>query len=141
MAALTSMALLLMVAAPAGATNQQPTGDRINLFLGDQSYPASTPFYLKHGFGLDPRTDGAIGLYTFTLDLDGAARAATFRTTEYADGFVIKWWYFNFPNGMTGTHTFVGHHWAPCGDSIPCNGSLPGTLVEILTLTATVTFT
>jgi hypothetical protein len=91
---------------------------------------------------LDSTTDDAIGRYVFTLDVDGAARAADFRTTgTLPDGQVQKWWYFNFPNGMTGTHTLIGHHFAPCGGpSIPCNGRRPNTLVEVLTLSATVTF-
>ena len=139
---LSSAFLVTLAVGPVGATNQQPTGNRINLFLGDQSYPASTPFHIKHGFLLNPTTDDAIGRYTFTLEVDGAARAADFRTTgTLPDGSVEKWWYFNFPNGMTGTHTFIGHHFAPCGGPfLPCNGQRPNTLVDVSTLSVTVTF-
>jgi hypothetical protein len=135
------MALLLMLIAPVAATARQPTGDRLSLFLGDQSFPASTAFHIKHGHGLDIGTP-SLGLYSFTLDVDGSPRAFDFKTTEIADGFVAKLWYFNFPAGMTGTHTFVGHFLAPCGGiNAPCNGLRPNSVIEIFTLTATVTFT
>jgi hypothetical protein len=142
MAIVTSMAVLLTVAAPVGATNQVPTGNRINLFLGDQSYPASTAFHIKHGFLLNPTVDSAIGKFVFTLEVDGVSRPVDFRTSqELPDGSVEKWWYFNFPNGMTGTHTFVGHHRGPCGSQfVPCNGQPRNTVVDLLTLTGTVTF-
>lgn len=139
---LSSAFMVTLAVGPVGATNEQPTGSRINLFLGDQAYPASTAFHIKHGFLLNPITDNAIGRYVFTLEVDGVARSATFRTTEeLPDGTVVKWWYFNFPSGMTGAHTFVGHHRAPCGSQfVPCNGQRPNTPVDVLTLTGTVTF-
>jgi hypothetical protein len=140
-AILMSMALLLMLVAPVAATVRQPTGPRLNLFLGNQSYQASTAFHIRDGWLLDSTTIDAIGRYSFTLDVDGSPRASDFRTSqEFADGFVAKTWYFNFPVGMTGTHTFVGHFLGPCGGSFPCNGLPAESVIELGTLTATVTF-
>ena len=50
---------------------------------------------------------------------------------------------FNFPNGMTGVHTFTGHWFLACGfdPEIPCNGRPPTTPVEYDTESVTVTFT
>jgi hypothetical protein len=140
---LMSSALLVGVAAtPVAGAIKQPTGDRINLFAGTQSYPASTAFHIRDGWLLlDPTSIDAIGKYTFALDVDGSPRAADFRTTQtMSDGSVAKLWWFNFPTGMTGTHTFTGHFLGPCGGSFPCNGQAPNTVVEQGAVSATVTF-
>ena len=139
------MTILLMVTAPVGATVRQPTGPRINLFLGNQSFPASTAFHIYDGFGL-AGTEDAIGRYSITLTVDGSPRAFDFKTSQQGtDGSLTKLWYFNFPAGMTGTHTFVSHFLVPCSASgpfgVPCNGLSPNTVVEAFALTATVTFT
>jgi len=144
MAILMSTAVLLMLVAPVAATSRQPTGPRVNLFLGNQSFPASTAFHIYDGFAL-LGTEPAIGKYSVTLTVDGSPRAFDFKTSqELADGSLIKLWYFNFPAGMTGTHTFVSHFLVPCsasGSFTPCNGLSPNTVVEAFALTATVTFT
>jgi hypothetical protein len=141
---LLSAAFLVAAAVvPVAAASKQPTGNRINLFAGDQPYPASTAFHIRDGWlFLDPTTIDAIGKYTFTLDVDGTPRSADFKTSETgSDGSLLKLWWFNFPAGMTGTHTFVGHFLGPCGSSYPCNGQTPNTVVEQHRLTVTVTFT
>ena len=144
MAILVSMALVLVVAAPVGAAVKQPTGPRINLFFGNQSFAAASPFHIYDGFGL-LGTEPAIGRYSVTLTVDGAPRAYTFKTSqENPDGSLSKLWYFNFPAGMTGTHTFVSHFLIPCGTTIgapSCNGLAPNSVVDAFDLTATVTFT
>ena len=138
-----SVGLLVILVAPVAATTKQPTGNRINLFSGNGSYPASTAFHIRDGWLFqNPTAIEAIGKYTFTLDVDGPARAPDFRTTEsFPDGSVARLWWFNFPNGMTGTHTFTGHFWGPCGASFPCNGQPSNTVVEQGTVSATVSFT
>jgi hypothetical protein len=137
-----SVGLLVILVAPVAAATKQPTGNRINLFLGNQSYSASTAFHVKDGWlFLDPTTIDAIGKYSFTLDVDGSPRSADFRTSEEStDGSLLKVWYFNFAAGMTGTHTFTGHFWGPCGGSIPCNGKPFNSVVEQATISATVSF-
>jgi hypothetical protein len=141
---LLSAAFLVAAAVvPVAAVSKQPTGNRINLFAGDQqSYPASTAFHIRDGWlFLDPTTIDAIGKYTFTLDVDGTPRTPDFKTSETgSDGSLLKLWWFNFPAGMTGTHAFVGHFLGPCGSSYPCNGQPPNTVVEQHRLTVTVTF-
>jgi hypothetical protein len=140
---LLSAAFLVAAAVvPVGAASKQPTGNRINLFGGDQSYPASTAFHIRDGWLFpDPTTVDAVGKYTFTLDVDGTPRAPDFKTSETLnDGSLFKLWWFNFPTGMTGTHNFVGHFLGPCGGSYPCNGQPPNTVVEQHRLTVTVTF-
>jgi hypothetical protein len=140
---LLSAAFLVAAAVvPVAGAGKQPTGDRINLFAGDQSYPASTAFHIRDGWlFLDPSTIDAVGKYTFTLDVDGTLRAPDFKTSETgSDGSLLKLWWFNFAAGMSGTHTFVGHFLGPCGGSYPCNGQPPNTVVEQHRLTVTVTF-
>jgi hypothetical protein len=139
-----SAALLLAAAViPVAGAVKQPTGNRINLFAGAQLYPASTAFHIRDGWLFtDPTTIDAIGKYTFTLDIDGTPRAPDFKTNEtFGDGSVAKLWWFNFPTGMTGTHTFIGHFLGPCGSSFPCDGKPTNTVVEQGTVTASVTFT
>lgn len=142
LAMITSMALLIVVAAPVAASVKQPTGPRVNLFLGNQSFPASTAFHIYDGFAL-LGTEPAIGRYSVTLTMDGTSRPFDFKTTqENPDGSLIKTWYFNFPAGMTGAHTFTSHFLVPCGSTFtPCNGLAPNTVVDAFDLTATVTFT
>jgi hypothetical protein len=140
---LLSAAFLVAAAVvPVAAASKQPTGNRINLFAGDQSYPASTAFHIRDGWlFLDPTTIDAVGKYTFTLDVDGTPRSPDFKTSETgSDGSLLKLWWFNFPAGMTGSHTFVGHFLGPCGSSYPCNGKPPNSVVEQQRLTVTVTF-
>lgn len=54
-------------------------------------------------------------------------------------------WVFNFPEGMTGTHTFTGHWYISCRWAVD-NGWFTGTcttphaLVEILSQSITVVF-
>lgn len=140
---LSAAFLVAGAVAPVAGAVKQPTGNRINLFAGDQSFPASTAFHIRDGWlFLDPTTIDAIGRYTFTLDVDGTPRSPDFRTSQTgSDGSLFKLWWFNFPAGMTGTHIFVGHFLGPCGSAYPCNGQPPNTVVEQITLTVTVTFT
>ena len=124
-------------------------GDRLDLRLGDQDFPASTPFYIAHGFiiGIDSK---ASGRYAFVLDLDGTALAPDFfRVSEIVsnpnaiDGILAQeLWYYNFPDGLTGIHEFTRHYFAPCDNiSVSCDGNPINTPVEYFTASAVVTFT
>jgi len=140
-----AMALILGSTATAaiGAGKNQPAGGRLDIRLGDQNYAASTAFHIYHGFGFEVDVaNNAIGRYGFTLDMDGAPRAADFFLISKEPGFqLVKLWYFNFPGGLTDSHTFVGHWWQPCDNAaLPCNGAKMHTPVEIRTESATVTF-
>ena len=142
--ALVATTLLVGLAtAPVTAATKQPVGSRINLFLGNQAFAASTAFHIDDGFGFaDTSTVDAIGKYSFALDVDGGPRAADFIQRSQSSAFeLLELWFFNFASGLTGTHTFTGHFFEPCnGGSVPCNGNRIHTPVETLTLSAIVAF-
>jgi len=94
-------------------------GDRIGCFYGGETeFPADAPFYISHGF-MNSATYGMLGLYGFSVDVDGVALKHDFLDVSPVKGQpgVSRWfWIYNFPDGMTGTHTFTCHWYAPCGD-------------------------
>src|SRR5689334_16828305 len=98
---LASTILLGLFAAPsAAAPRDQAVGDRLDLRDGDQSFPASTPFHIDHGFGFTIG-DNTIGLSDFVLDMDGTPLTADFvRRSPVGDGITVsKLWFYNFPSG------------------------------------------
>lgn len=139
---------LLVIVTPVAADARDPVGGRINLFLGPtQEFPAGEPFYIQHGW-VQPPTDGAIGLFDFRLDVDGVFVQEDFKKFSAVSGdpnMLWRLWLYNFPEGLTGTHTFTGHWYAPCQYAVnnllypgPC--ATPNAKVETGTLTVTVTF-
>ena len=139
---------LLASAAPAIAAPREPVGERISVFFGgEREFPAGVPFYIKHGWS-QYSDDNAIGVFGFELEVDGDLRKEDFKlfSAESGDPDTLnRVWVFNFPEGMTGTHTFTGHWFAPCqyavdqlGFSGPC--ASPNARVENSTKTLTVTF-
>jgi len=144
-------ALVVAGAVPAAAPS--PVGDRIGLFSATTTFPAGQPFYLSHGWGVGATEPPAgAGIYEFRLDVDGTPRAAdgVLRTTAappqsgYELPLMNRVWLFNFPNGMSGRHTFTGHWIAPCKSALgigypgPCR--TPVEPVEALTRSLTVDF-
>jgi hypothetical protein len=139
---------LLAIATPAAADKNEPVGERINVLHGyPTTYQAGVPFHIHHGWQILSNTD-AIGIYDFDLEIDGVWVEEDFisRWVESGDPDTLHrgWWY-NFADGMTGTHTFVGHWIGPCQPLVdvgeysgPC--TKPNEKVEI-TRTLTVTFT
>jgi hypothetical protein len=142
--ALATTLLLGLTAAPAMAVPNQPVGDRVNLLDGDQTFPASAPFHIDHGFGHVPG-DTAIGLSDFMLDMDGTVLTADFvqRGSLGGDGLTFfELWFYNFPSGLTGTHEFTRHYFAACNnDTVPCDGNRINTPVEDFTASTVVIFT
>lgn len=147
----TSLALALattlvvgLAASPVMAAPGQPVGDRVDLRIGDQAFPASTPFHIDHGY-LHETGDQAIGLDDFMLDMDGTVLTADFLDRDPARDSGLSFsvlWYYNFPSGLTGTHEFTRHYFQACNDdTVPCDGNRIRTPVEVLAVTATVTFT
>jgi hypothetical protein len=113
-AALT-VALLLTSGSGALAASKERVGDRISLLEPPATYPAATAFHIWHGFAFE-ESDKALGKYAFVLDVDGVERAADFIEVNRLDRRLIsKVWVFNFPDGLTGTHTFVGRWITPAG--------------------------
>jgi hypothetical protein len=140
---LATTVLLGYFAAPsAAAPRHQALGDRLDLRDGDQSFPASTPFHVDHGFAFTIG-DNTIGLSDFVLDMDGTPLTADFvRREPVGDGVTVsKLWYYNFPSGLSGTHEFTRHYFEACNDdTVPCDGNRINTPVEDLTVSALVTF-
>ena len=142
--ALATTIMLGLTVVPAMAAKDQAVGDRIDLRIGDQTFPASTPFHIEHGF-LHETGDRAIGRSDFVLDMDGTALAADFveRAPAIESGLSFsEVWIYNFPTGLTGSHEFTRHYFQACdNDEVSCDGNRINTPVEVLTVSATVTFT
>ncbi|MEX1209196.1 MAG: hypothetical protein WEE36_11460 [Acidimicrobiia bacterium] len=122
--------------------------ERISLFGPSEiEYPESTPFHLWHGWGISPAQSkdlGPAGLFSFYLDLDGVPLGSgdpIFSTMKFeGETLISRLWLYEFPDGMTGTHTFTGHWLGPCvATSGPCDHK--NEVVEVLSLSVTVTFT
>jgi hypothetical protein len=108
--------------ASGAAAAPAPTGTRLSIFSPAQTFPAGQPFYFEHGWQLGPQlgpsVNGGIGLWTFSLSVDGVPQmgfADTQVTNDPTLGTLIfRPYLFNFPNGMTGTHVFLGTFSGPC---------------------------
>jgi hypothetical protein len=137
-----ALALAPAMAGGASASSHQPVGEQINVLIGfPTTFAAGQPFNIRHGHGVDADAD-AIGVYEFKLQVDGAyvREAYVDRSVNTGDpDTLIRLWVFNFPNGMTGAHTFVGHWLGPCYAS---EGSCtqPNAQVELFATTLAVTF-
>ncbi len=138
---------MLVVTTPAAAGRDEPTGIKIRVRDASIEFPAGTAFNIQHGW-MQPSTDDAIGIFDFILDVDGLPQPETFKRFYAENGdpdILTRMWVFNFPDGMTGTHTFTGHWFAPCqyamdwlGYPGPC--PTPNAKVETTTRTLTITF-
>lgn len=136
------LALFPSAAGAAESTSRQPVGEQINILLGSPTtFPAGQPFHIRHGHSLWSDMP-AIGVYDFKLQVDGTYVREDYVSLAVTSGdpdAIIKTWVFNFPDGMSGTHTFVGHWLAPCRATLgPCQH--PNAQVEFLARTLTVTF-
>jgi len=141
---------ILVMAVPAAAKGNEPVGDRISVFPpGTPSeFPAGAPFHISQGWLLDP-SDGPPGSFDFELEVDGIPRDEDFALWAVDHSWnpvrLVRSWLHNFPDGMTGTHTFTGHWFAPCQHAVdslmfpgPC--PKPNAKVEVLSNSLTVTF-
>ena len=138
----TALALFPRAAGAAGAASRQPVGEQINLLLASvTTFPAGQPFHIRHGHSLWSDMP-AIGVYDFKLQVDGTYVREEYVSLAVTSGnpdALVKTWVFNFPQGMSGTHTFIGHWIGPCQAAAgPC--PQPNAQVEIFTRTLTVTF-
>jgi hypothetical protein len=71
----------------------------------DLTLVAGEAFHVAHGFVGEPWKDLVNPLHRFELTVDGK-RAHGAIDLDRATG--EKWYVFNFPRGMTGTHSFTG---------------------------------
>ena len=143
-----TLVLIAVVAMPAAAKSKEPVGDRINVVNGTPTtFAAGAPFHVIHAWQVATNTDG-FGKFDFTLEVDGTLRKHDFVIREVTSGnpdLLARFWVFNFPSGLSGTHTFVGRFLGPCQPLVdfgyiagPC--SSPTTVTEALNRTLTVTF-
>ena len=150
-------------AAGAGATNGGPLdcfpGCRINVLSGTPTtFPAGQPFTIAHGVNSGcVAAPQSAGIDEFVLEVDGAVRPEdvvireAFSPPELADfgctyAFLEHFFVFNFPSGMTGTHTFTGHWLEACAVAVALDGypgpcTNPAQQVEFITGSVTVAFT
>jgi hypothetical protein len=144
--------VILMMAVPAAAARFITTGSQIE--VGPDGavvhYPGDTPFHIRHGWysllipGEKPDLAKLVKA-EFELEVDGIYVNEDYiqRMAETGDEpgttYFYKLFYFNFPEGMNGTHTFTGH-W-----SIQCKYwqevcKMPDLVIEVATSTITVVF-
>jgi len=141
------LALTLGIASPVSADSKTLTGDKIRVRDGSITFPLNTPFYISHGW-IQPSTDDAIGVFDFKLEVDGSLNGESFKMFSAESGDpdnLSRIWVYNFPNGMTGMHTFTGHWFAPCQYAVDYLGyggscATPNEKVETSTRTLTITF-
>lgn len=147
--ALLTIAVLLPLAGTVCATKPEPIGDPLSIFeSGYQEFPAGSPFHIKHGFSIDPSEGYPISKFWFELEIDGQLIEPDYIDRFYVPGDddpLYQRSVYNFPDGMTGTHGFSGHWFAPCQwavdyglDPGPCDGRFDP--VEIKTTWVEVTF-
>lgn len=137
----------LLVATPAAAGTNIPVGDQIRIRNLSIEFPANTPFHIRHGW-IQPSSDSAIGVFDFALEVDGIFQREDYKGFTAASGepdLLSRIWVYNFPAGMTGTHTFTGHWYAPCQYAVDNLGYLdpcptPNLKVETSTRSLIVTF-
>jgi hypothetical protein len=116
---------LAVVALPAAAKSKGPVGDRMVLVIGTPAtWPASTPFYIEHGWGISLSQD-AVGKFSFDLSIDGVSLQADYVTKTTSPGAVFKSWGYNFPAGLSGSHVITGAWVGPCQVLVD-NGSISG---------------
>ena len=143
-----SIVVLLTLAIPYSAlADQEPDGESISLFFPPSEFTAGAPFNIQHGWTLTSNGE-ALGIFAFKLEVDGVLLREDFKMLSAESGdpdTLRKKWVYNFPDGMTGTHTFTGHWYAPCWYAIdfleypgPCE--TPNAKFETNSLTATINF-
>jgi len=142
------IAALLAITTPVAADRSAPIGDKIRVRNAVIEYPAGVSFHIVHGW-IQPSTDDAIGVFDFSLDVDGVPQPESFKLFSAESGdpdMLNRIWVYNFPDGMTGTHTFTGHWFAPCQYAVdyleyagPC--ATPNAKVETNSRSLTVNFT
>jgi hypothetical protein len=98
--------------------HQKREGERLSVYeSGSQTFPANTPFHVAHGWRHDFPLEN-VELFDFELEVNGVYQLVDFVEStidQSSDPHTLtKHSVFNFPEGMTGTHTFNGHWIAPC---------------------------
>jgi len=148
---LTIVATLLM-AAPVAAGREAPMGEQINVYVGPEhvNYSENTPFYIMHGWmsTVTPGVPPDVAKFStsgFALEIDGEYVEEDYMVLVRVPGedpgtsVLYQRFYFLFPDGMTGEHTFTGHWTIACKYwQETCEN--PNEILEVLTRAVTATF-
>ena len=142
-----ALALALVVGAqPVAAKGKERVGEAFNIILGTPiTFPEGEAFHIAHGWGLNKKNEAKE--VDFQLDVDGVRTEAHFvEHSKNKEERSVTWLrVYNFPDGMVGTHSFIGHWFASCqwlvdnGSELgPCED--PDEKLEAFTAVLTVTF-
>ena len=126
--AIVSVGAAAVVAASAWAGNVPRLGDQhvglatcaVDGTCSDLTLTADASFFVAHGFTAESWSDIVNPIHRFELAVDGLQVHGALDLDRYAGGLGDKWYVFNFPGGMTGTHTFTGCWYATDGELIFC---------------------
>lgn len=106
---------------PVSAKPHEPTGELIYITDGAQEFPANTAFYTGGGWILSMDYPYPIGTWGFSLTMDGVDLEPTYTIRNVIpcedDSGSLCYQIlsdFVFPDGLTGTHHFVGRWYGPC---------------------------
>ena len=115
--------ILIVFVTPVAAKKDVRVGDQIHIWTGPDVFTAGEPFYIEHGWSFVSSVDHSveIGLFNFELEVDGIPVDVDFVEHKVIKGdpnTLRNLWIFNFPDGMTGKHTFTGLHSAPCKSAV-----------------------
>ena len=146
----------MLVGAAAAKPTDKAVGTHVVLGWGPTSLAAGEPFFIAHGWTIDPPREHPVGAFTFRLEMNGIDQGRGQHLNAgvgYADPFFGQFdgslwrvFLYNFEDGLTaGDYTFTGHWFAPCraateqGYPGPC--PKPNAPVEVLTRSLTITVT
>lgn len=146
-----TFAVLFTLTIPALAANQTPTGEWI--WLGPDGatlhFDEYEAFHIRHGWyarlipGEEKPDMDKFAKAGFALELDGAFLEEDYvdREIRFEEGETLfyEYTYFNFPDGMTGTHTFTGHWHIAC-KYIQDECENPNEILDYMTRTVTIIF-
>jgi len=119
-----AVACTAVFASGAGAA-PAPTGPQLSIFFQpQQTFPAGEPFHIRTGWGNNPAADGGIGLWHFSLTVDGISQMGFLDVSVTPDPgnptgtLILRPYLFNLPHWMTGTHVFAGTFSGPCAKMV-----------------------
>ena len=153
-----ALVFLVGVVLTAPAAARGTVGERVVIMAGVPSavdLVLETPFYIEHGHGLTKDADTPRGLFGFNLYVDDVLQKPDYRSTSVEQDVLLgpntyPWMMFrtnvyNFPEGMTGSHTFKGVWTGPCQWAVENAGysgtcDTPNAVVAMWTGSTTVNF-
>lgn len=151
-----SIIITLMITIPVMAAKLEPVGEQINVRIGPETgyYPENAPFFIRHGWMsvLEPGKPPDVAKFAksrFALEIDGELVEEDYVDIVRVPGEepgtanIFQYFFFIFPEGMTGEHTFTGHWYIECKwmedpPNMICKD--PDAIIEALERSITVTF-